>query len=84
MTSRITTQSCRDLIPSEIVVPCEKTDTAVSVQIWVDQYTGRVWAPGLRDLQSVLSHGAVSLVEDYCMMWTRWLTRAETKPMVRA
>lgn len=65
----------REMIPTEIVLPCEHTDATITVPIVV--MGGLVRAPGLPQLQAALARGSVELVKHYCEMWTRWLNRVD-------
>jgi hypothetical protein len=66
----------RDLVPRELVLPCEYTDGVVSLEVMVAADPVRVYVPGLDDVKGVLAVGSAELVRSYCSMWTRFLTLA--------
>lgn len=73
-------QTHRDLIPDEIVLPCEHTDATITLAIQVGD-DGVVRAAGLGEISVALESGIVDLVSKYCRIWTRWLAQAESRPV---
>lgn len=69
----------RDLVPTEIMLPCENTSAVVSLHILVEDDPLRVLAPTLDDVKGALAVGSADLVRHYCGMWTRWL-QMRTRP----
>lgn len=62
------------MVPPCLTLPALNTDATVTIGIQVDA-DGVVCAPGLRALLSVLPGGSITLVEQFCAMWTAWLCR---------
>ncbi len=66
----------RQMVPKQILLPCEHSDAVVSLPLHVEADPVRVVANGLDDVQASLALGSVELVRSYCQMWTRWLAHS--------
>ncbi len=66
----------RDLVPGELVLPCEHSDGVVSLEVVIGADPVRVYVPGLDDVKGVLAVGSAELVRSYCAIWTRFLALA--------
>lgn len=63
----------RQMVPKQIMLPCEHSDAVVSLPLTVESDPLRVVANGLDDVKASLAVGSVDLVRSYCQLWTRWL-----------
>jgi hypothetical protein len=66
----------RALVPSHLMLPCERTDAVISVPLVIDADPVRVVSPGLDAVKAALAVGSAELVRSYCEIWTRFLARA--------
>lgn len=64
------------LVPTRLMLPCERTDAAMSVPLAVDADPVRVYAPELDAYKGALAVGSVELIRSYCEVWTRFLSLA--------
>ncbi len=66
----------RAMVPRSLVLPAQHTDAAITVRIEVTD-DGEVRAAGLPALGEALYRGSLPLVDQFCAMWTQWLSRVE-------
>ncbi len=70
----------REQVPTSIVLPCERTDAVVVLDLVVEADPVRVVCPGLDEVKAALAVGSADLVRSYCGVWTRWLARCGARP----
>jgi len=63
------------MVPACLALPSRYTDATITVGIQVDADGLVVSAPALAHLVSVLPAGSITLVEQFCSMWSQWLAR---------
>ena len=69
----------RDLVPRELVLPCERTAGVISLEVVIEADPVRVYVPGLDEVRDVLAVGSAELVRSYCAIWTRFLALAGSR-----